>query len=82
MRNSCISEGSMALPSTLWVGSGQERNATVSLVITLMSFITSGLGLSGTWGGVFLPQATAVVRIRRRQAVKKNRVRIFIASFS
>jgi hypothetical protein len=72
----------MFLPSTFRVGIGHDKYAVASLVTALMSFTASGLGLSGTSGGVFLPQAVVAVRTSAKQANDNHRDRVFIASFS
>jgi hypothetical protein len=61
---------------------GHDKNAMVSLVTALMSFTASGLGLSGTSGGVFLPQAVPAETASAKQTAISHSGRIFIASFS
>jgi hypothetical protein len=70
----------MLFPSIFFVGSGQDKKATASLVTAFMFRTASGLGLSGMRGFVFHPHA-AVASISTRHVRMRHEERMFI-SFS
>ena len=79
MRNASIQAGPISLPSTFFVGIRHERKAMLSRTATLTSLTSSGLGLSGVRGSVFLPQEGRSAKARDRHVIaRKPGGRMFI----